>query len=77
MYSAITQMTSNIAIFSEHGYEKVAYAGIYDRITEIRAGWCTNASQIHCFLAPVQICLVGERQSESLEILSFIAIFNH
>ena len=77
MESAITQMTLNIAIFSEHGYEKVAYAGIYDRITEIRAGWCTNASQIHCFLAPVQICLVGERQSESLEILSFIAIFSH
>ena len=77
MESAITQMTLNIAIFSEHGYEKVAYAGIYDRITEIRAGWCTNALQIHCFLAPVQICLVGERQSESLEILSFIAIFSH
>ena len=77
MESAITQMTPNIAIFSEHGYEKVAYAGIYDRITEIRASWCTNGSQIHCFLVPVQICLVGERQSESLEILSFIAIVSH
>ena len=77
MESAITQMTPNIAIFNEHGYEKVAYAWIYDRITEIRAGWCANASQIPCFLPPVQICLVGERQSESLEILSFIAIFSH
>ena len=77
MVSEIVQIVPIIDIVSEHGYEKVAYAGIYDRITEIRAGWCTNASQIHCFLAPVQICLVGERQSESLEILSFIAIFNH